>query len=210
MRSFVVAIGVFFGVVASCQADTQELQDALGLVPDSENGAKVYGLCANCHKDDGWGHTDGTFPAIAGQHRKVIIKQLADIRSRNRDNPTMFPFSDPAVIGGAQSIADVAEYISRLPPNPAPGIGPGIGLEKAEENYRLTCAGCHGPGGDGINDAFFPRLKGQHYEYAKTQLKWIRDGRRRNANWAMVVQLKGFTDEDISAIADYISRMPVE
>jgi cytochrome c553 len=187
-----------------------ELQAALRLMPDPVRGAEVYALCSNCHREDGHGHADGTFPAIAGQHRKVILKQLADIRARDRDNPTMYPFSDPAVIGGSQAVADVAAYIATLPANPSPGTGPGVELESAKKLYTDHCAGCHGHRGEGNNDAFFPRISGQHYAYLQTQLTWIRDGRRRNANWAMVAQLKSFTDQEISAVADYVSRLSQE
>lgn len=209
MHALSLTIAAFLAAIAGvARADTEELGRALAMAPDVARGAEVYALCSNCHEANGWGHADGTFPAIAGQHLKVVIKQLADIRAQHRDAPTMYPFADPAVIGGAQAIADVAAYIASLPPNPTPGIGPGQGLERGRELYVEHCAGCHGGDGMGNNDAFFPRLAGQHYVYLKTQLAWIRDGRRRNANWAMVAQLKSFDDAEIAMVADYISRLP--
>ena len=98
-----------------------EQDEALHMTPNKENGIEVYEVCSACHLPEGWGTEDGTFPQLAGQHRTVLIKQLADIRALNRDNPTMYPFALPREIGGAQSIADVAEYISHLPMNPEPG-----------------------------------------------------------------------------------------
>lgn len=207
MRTSAFIALVILALASVVRADNAELGQALTLVPDRAQGARVYELCANCHKQDAWGHADGSFPAIAGQHRRVIIKQLADIRSRDRDAPTMYPFADPALIGGPQAIADVAEYIASLPPNPAPGTGSGEHVERGRELYERHCVGCHGHDGAGNDDAFFPRLAGQHYNYLATQLIWIRDGRRRNANWAMSVQLRGFDDRDIDAVADYISRL---
>jgi cytochrome c553 len=153
------------------------------------------------------GEQEGSFPAIAGQHRKVIIKQLADIRAGHRDAPTMYPFADPKIIGGAQAIADVAAYISTMSANTHPSVGPGEDLVRGRELYREHCTGCHGDRAEGNNEAFFPRLAGQHYEYLRLQLTWIRNGQRRNANWAMVAHLKGFDDEKISLVADYISRL---
>ncbi len=205
-----IALAGMMTLATVATADDSELQAALTLVPDPARGAEVYALCSNCHREDGHGHEDGTFPAVAGQHLKVIVKQLADIRARNRDNPTMYPFSDPAVIGGSQAVADVAAYIASMPANPSPATGPGVGLEAAAELYLRHCAGCHGHRGEGNNDAFFPRISGQHYGYLKTQMTWVRDGRRRNANWAMVAQLKSFTDDQISAVADYVSRLPTD
>ena len=64
---------------------------AMDLEGDPENGLDVYEVCSACHLPEGWGSKDGTFPQIAGQHKNVIIKQMADIREGNRDNPTMYP-----------------------------------------------------------------------------------------------------------------------
>ena len=72
-----------------------EKDEALELTPDLENGRDVYEVCSGCHLPEGWGLKDGTFPQLSGQHAKVLIKQLADIREGNRDNPTMFPFALP-------------------------------------------------------------------------------------------------------------------
>ncbi len=63
---------------------------------------------------EGWGSKDGTFPQLAGQHHSVIIKQLADIRALNRDNPTMYPFALPSQIGGPQALADVVAYMGSI------------------------------------------------------------------------------------------------
>jgi len=144
---------------------------------------KIYELCAACHEANGWGKEDGSFPVIAGQHRSVIIKQLADIRARNRENPTMYPFSGDDVLGGPQGIGDVAEYISQLPPNPSVGIGPGEDLDKGKKIFEENCAACHGKNGEGNAEAFYPRIQGQHYAYILRQLKWIRDGRRVDGQW---------------------------
>jgi cytochrome c553 len=189
-------------------ASESEIEKALSLKPDIENGKKAYELCATCHLENGWGKPDGSFPVIAGQHRKVLIKQLADIRTRNRENPTMYPFTDPETIGGVQAIADVTEYISTLPPNPQPGIGEGENQELAVGLYKDNCLMCHGKNGQGNGDAFFPRLQGQHHAYLVRQMLWIRDGFRKNGNALMVEKLKPMSDEQISLLADYISRMP--
>ena len=62
-----------------------EVEQALALTPNLENGRRVYLTCAVCHRPEGWGTLDGTYPQVAGQLPEVIIKQLADIRARNRD-----------------------------------------------------------------------------------------------------------------------------
>jgi len=183
-----------------------EQDEALHLTPDLENGLEVYEVCAACHLPEGWGKPDGTFPQLAGQHFKVIIKQLADIRAQNRDNPTMYPFALPKSIGGAQAIADVSGYIAKLPMNPEPGVGPGTDLELGAKLYKENCVRCHGENGEGIADKYYPRIQGQHFKYLVRQFEWIRDGKRRNANPDMVKQIAGFSDKDMVAVMDFVSR----
>lgn len=184
-----------------------EINRSIELTPNIENGKKIYPLCGSCHMKNGWGKKDGSFPVIAGQHRKVLIKQLADIRSKNRVNPTMYPFTDPESIGGPQAIADVTAYIALMDENPEPGKGSGNQLETGKEIYQQRCILCHGNSGQGNNNAFFPKLNGQHHAYLLRHLKWIRDGYRKNSNPAMVIQVKALSDKELDAVADYLSRL---
>jgi cytochrome c553 len=188
-----------------------EIDDAMHLTPDLENGMDVYEVCAACHLPEGWGTKDGTFPQLAGQRFNVTIKQLSDIRAQNRDNPTMYPFALPRSIGGTQAIADVAAYIANLPMNPDPGVGSwDKGTPEYEQGAKLysdNCVQCHGENGEGNNDKFYPRIQGQHYKYMLRQFEWIRDGKRRNANPDMVKQINDFSDKDMQMVINYTSRL---
>ena len=201
-----------------------EKDEAMLLTPDRERGIAVYEVCAACHLLEGWGLKDGTFPQLAGQHRSVLIKQLADIRAGNRDNPTMYPFAlDDQIAGAAgyshgeinpaQLVADVTDYISKLPMNPENGVGPwDKGTPEYEQGAKLyadNCTKCHGENGGGMPDKFYPKIQGQHYLYMLRQFEWIRDGKRRNANPDMVEQIKGFTDKDMQMVINWASRAPV-
>ena len=193
------------GPVAWNQAGGEK-DEAMHLTPNHKDGIEVFEVCSACHMPEGWGLPDGTFPQLAGQHRTVLIKQLADIRALNRDNPTMYPFALPSEIGGAQSVADVAEYISKLPMNPENGRGPGDNLALGEKLYKENCVRCHGPNGEGNAEKYYPLIQGQHYNYLLRQFEWIRDGKRRNANPDMVKQINAFTDADMKAVVDFVSR----
>lgn len=198
-----------------------EKSEAMLLEPDRERGIAVYEVCSACHLLEGWGLDDGTFPQLAGQHRNVLIKQLTDIRARNRDNPTMYPFAlDDQImavagfhegeIDPAQLVADVTDYISKLPMNPEPGQGPWDEstpeFEQGKKLYMDNCTQCHGNDGEGSNDKFYPRIQGQHYAYMLRQFEWIRDGKRRNANPDMVKQIKEFSDKEMQMVINYTSR----
>jgi len=209
-----VSAGQAAGPVQAPQSDKKvwmsegsERDEALKLTPDVEKGKEIYEVCSACHLPEGWGQTEGTFPEIAGQHRTVLIKQLEDIREGNRDNPTMYPFALPSEIGGAQAVADVTEYISRLPMNPENGIGPGTDLEHGKKLYADNCVRCHGQNGEGAGEKYYPRIQGQHYNYLVRQYQWIKEGKRRNANPEMVEQIKNFSDKDTFAVLDYVSRL---
>jgi len=199
--------------VASWNEGGGEQDEALKLTPNLENGVEVYEVCSACHLPEGWGMKDGTFPQLAGQHRGVMIKQLADIRAQNRDNPTMYPFALPESIGDAQALADVVAYIEKLPMNPEWGKGPYNALfpqyAQGKKLYEENCVKCHGETGMGDVEKFYPRINGQHFKYMMRQFEWIRDGKRRNANPEMVEQIKNFSDDDMLAVINYVSHIPV-
>lgn len=184
-----------------------EREEALHMKPNIDNGREVYEVCSACHQPEGWGLVDGTFPQLAGQHRTVTIKQLADIRDGHRDNPTMYPFALPSEIGGPQSIADVAEYMATLKMNPKNGVGKGDDLQLGAKLYADNCVRCHGAEGEGNAEKYYPRIQAQHYEYLLRQYRWIKEGKRRNSNPEMVEQIKNFTDKDTMAVLDYVSRL---
>lgn len=210
LLSLFLFISGFILSVLPAQADApldDELTQAMNLEGDVDRGRKVYKLCYTCHSANGWGLEDGTFPQLSGQHRSVIIKQLADIRAGNRDNPMMSPIAQEAVMGGPQAISDVATYIATLPMNPNPGTGKGGDEARAEKLFYRKCAECHGADGSGDAERFFPRIQGQHYEYLLRQIKWMLEGKRRNAYPAMVKRIKKMKMKDLELLLDYVSRL---
>lgn len=196
-------------VMASTPAEVAqaEYDEVMTKEPNVDNGRRVYLTCAVCHLPEGWGSVDGSYPQIAGQLRTVIIKQLADFRAGNRDNPLMYPFSVPVILGGPQEMADVAAYVAQLPMTPHNGVGPGSSLELGNQLYEENCADCHGGSGEGDADKHIPAVAGQHYPYLMRQFDNIRSGNRKNSDPEMVKQIEGFTPEQQAAVLDYTSRL---
>lgn len=195
-------------VAASQLEDAKaEYDQVMHLTPSLENGRRVYLICAVCHRPEGWGTEDGSYPQIAGQWPTVIVKQLADIRARQRDTAIMYPFAVPRILGGAQEIADVAAYIARLPMTPHNGRGPGDDLALGKRLYLEHCLACHGPQGRGDGTRHIPALRGQHYHYLVRELERIKLGTRRNADPEMRNKILNFTDRDMRSLADYLSRL---
>ena len=184
----------------------RQVEQGLSLTPNLENGRRVYLMCAVCHLPEGWGSEDGYYPQIAGQHASVTIKQLADIRARNRDVPTMLPFTMVQNLT-VQDMTDVAAYIQQLPMAPYNDVGPGVHLAHGKRLYEEHCADCHGYQGEGNAAKNMPLIQGQHYSYLVRQYRWIKYGKRRNADAEMTEQAQTFTGRDISAVMDYTSRL---
>jgi len=180
--------------------------------PDLKNGLKIYEICASCHLPEGCGNDDGAYPQIAGQHQNVLIQQLLNIRSGQRENPTMYPFVQERTIGGYQSLADVVAYISTLPMHPQHRAGPWRDYtdeyKAGEVLYKQNCASCHGNLGEGNNDTSTPKLYGQHYPYIKRQIKLVKSG-QRIVNSTMQAVAKKLTDQQLEQIINYISYLPV-
>lgn len=183
------------------------LAPAPALTANVENGLRIYRACAACHMPEGWGLDTGLVPQLAGQHRKVVIKELADIRAGNRDNVLMVPYATLEVIGGAQAVADVAGYIDSLEINIANGKGSGEDLEEGEGLYAENCMSCHGSAGEGDDEKFIPRIQAQHFKYLVRQFEGIRDGKRCNANPEMTAQIQKIGERETNAMLDYVSRL---
>jgi len=179
---------------------------ALKLSGNAARGAEAFEICQGCHKRGAPGSVSGAYPRLAGQHATVLIEQMTDIRSGKRLNPKMEPFAEEHVLT-VQEIADIAAYLQALPIPPNLGRGPGNALARGKELYARDCAACHGDKGEGNAEKFFPLVAGQHFKYLQREARFIRDGNRGNANPEMVKVIKSYGDDDIEAVADYMSGL---
>src|SRR3954469_14833188 len=111
-------IGVL--LVVACTSATaaesarQEFTVALQATRSLEHGAELFQKCAACHGASGNGSDDGNIPRIAGQHFRVLVRQLVDYRHETRWDIRMEHFAGRNLLPDAQSIADVAGYVSLL------------------------------------------------------------------------------------------------
>lgn len=184
-----------------------EYQDVLKRTPQPERGAELFRSCATCHAPDGGGVPDGSVPAIAGQHFRVIVKQLVDFRNDRRWDIRMEHYVDRHRLPGTQDLADVAAYVSRLRRTAPAGIGPGESVGLGASVYFRDCESCHGATGDGSDQKVIPRLAGQHYEYLLRQIYDAIDGRRPNMDGRHARLLSRYDRAEIVGVADYLSRM---
>jgi cytochrome c553 len=183
-----------------------EKVEALRLKGNIKAGQVDYkAYCETCHLPNGAGNPGGGIPQIAGQHRTVLIKQLADIRSGLRYNPTMYPFARQ--LPDPQAIANVAEYIATLciPLDDGKYTGPDAAkqIAKGKVLYDRECAQCHQSKGEGLSEMFYPVLAGQHYQYLLRQMTEIRDGKRTDIPPEMFRVITKYDNAQLVAIAAY-------
>ena len=84
----------------------------------------------------------------------------------------------------------------------------GTALALGRSLYDKDCATCHGDHGEGQAKKFYPMVAAQHYRYLLRETGFIRDAKRHNANPEMVKVIKAYSDGDMEAVADYMSRLP--
>jgi cytochrome c553 len=183
-----------------------ELKTALEAQPDVARGKIAYEVCEGCHRKDGSGRANGTYPRLAGQHARVVLKQLVDIRSGRRHNPDMAPLVAEPVLN-LQAMVDIAAHVQGLPVAANNGKGTGNDLALGRSLYDRHCAVCHGAAGQGDAAAFYPMVAAQHYRYLLRELINIGDGSRKNSHADMVKVIKPYSQAELDAVADHMSRL---
>ena len=175
---------------------------------DPAKGAQLTASCQACHTADGSRGSPAN-PILQGQHPEYIAKQLTEFKSGKRKNAIMMGMAAALSDDDMKQVA--AFYASK-------SAKPGFAKVKetvslGEQIYRggiLTkavpaCAGCHSPNGAGI-PAQYPRLSGQHADYAEAQLLAFRSGLRGN-NVQMATIAAKMNDREMKAVADYVAGL---
>ena len=165
-------------------------------------------VCVACHSFDGTRGLPAN-PILQGQHPEYLVKQLQDFKSGLRENAIMKGF---AATLSDQDMRDVSAFYATKTAKPGFATNKNT-LLLGERIYRggiadrriAACAGCHSPNGAGI-PVQYPRLSGQHGEYAEAQLNAFRSGLRANSLQMTGVAAK-LNDREIKALADYMAGL---
>lgn len=184
-----------------------ELSAVLEATPDAAHGAQLFATCTECHGPRGEGNASGWPPQIAGQHARVIAKELVDYRAGLRWYDPMERVAGRHVLGSSPDIADVAAYVAGLAPSPDTTPGPKRGIERGAELYAARCQWCHGARGEGNDERFVPRVAGQQYEYLLRQLRDTIEARRPNMRTQHLRLLENRPMEELMGLAAYMSRL---
>jgi cytochrome c553 len=165
-------------------------------------------LCQGCHGEDGNSLSD-LVPKLSGQNAGYIIKQVHNFQAGKRKHAIM---NDLAVTVNDEDLADIAAYFESLPKMKGTGsnnkIGKKLFLKGDISRKVIACINCHGKNGKGLNPnaSMFPVIGGQNKDYLSRQLMNFRKDERNNSpNKIMNTITNKLTDEEIGALAEYVS-----
>lgn len=194
---------------------------ANALAGDPAVGKGLTASCAACHGEDG-NSIAPTFPKLAGQNERYLLKQMKDIRDKRRPVPTMIGQVDNMTDG---QLADIAAYYASQTQTAGQAkdenlkLGAKVYRAGVSESGVAACSGCHGATGAGNAPAGWPMLAGQHSEYIASQLRKWRIGAENtleenpegrtndgDARFMRDVALR-LTDNEIDAVANFIAGL---
>jgi cytochrome c553 len=191
----------------AAESSKQELQDAMRTRPDYDRGAQLFQQCVSCHGADAGGQASGEVPRIAGQHYRVLLKQLVDYRYGKRWDFRMEELADKHHLKDAQDIADVALFVASQDRGGTRGIGTGEFTEQGRALYVDRCQSCHGVSAEGNDRKIIPRLAGQHYGYLMRQMYDAVDGRRPSMVRSHPPRMAPLDFQEVRGLADHLSRI---
>jgi cytochrome c oxidase subunit 2 len=193
---------------AAAEHVDRQTQATLSLDSHPDRGRPAFvRYCAKCHGTQALGEAKGTIPALAGQRYAYLIRQLANFAGAERDSSAMHGVVSQAELQAPQMWADIAAYLNGLPNSSPRSRGAGEEVARGRGIYHEQCAACHGLDASGDADGFVPSLRHQHYAYLNTQMHKLARGYRHNVDEDLRLFLKNFDDREMSATADYLSRL---
>lgn len=179
---------------------------------NAEAGKNKIMLCTACHGQDGNSTLLPTYPKLAGQGERYLLKQMKDIKSGARPVVEMTGMLNAL---SDEDMADIAAWYSSQ--TVVLGEADPALVEHGEAIYRggilsegvPACTGCHSPNGAGLDLAGYPQLNAQNAAYTAKQLTDFREGVRTNDGEAMTMRgvTKRLSNKDIEAVSSYIQGL---
>jgi cytochrome c553 len=180
---------------------------AFGVFPPTAHSQSIEEkaqICSACHGENGVpSEQPFPVPVIWGQNLGYLFFQLRDFKSGARKNEQMAPVVD--TLESADLMA-LAQYFSKKPwPNLEQVRPPADVATVAQRvNTSVVCTSCHLEGFKG--DSTQPRLAGQGRAYLEKTMKDFSTDARGN-NPGMTGFMKGLTEQEIAAMAAWLSAM---
>lgn len=172
--------------------------------------------CVTCHGQSGQGTNNGYFPRIAGKPAGYLSNQLVAFRNGTRKYP---PMNYLVAYLPESYLREIAEHYSKLEPPFAPHEVVPVDAATIQRGQTLVvsgdaakgvpaCIACHGERLTGMEPGI-PGLAGLRPTYIIAQLtRWQVGERHALEPDCMKRVATRLSDEDISAVAAYLSRQP--
>ena len=159
-------------------------------------------VCAACHGADGNAQLPGA-PSLAGQPKIFIENQLVMIREGMRSIPMMQGMLDGV---SDDEISAMAAHYAKLPVKKPPvdrqAALYALGEKKSND---MRCGICHLPSYVGREQ--MPRLAGQREDYLLHSMRQFKSNQAVGRDTIMAASLYGVGDDDLKAIAHFLSRL---
>ncbi len=158
--------------------------------------------CGACHGIDGNSKIVGT-PSLAGQPKIFLENQMAMIREGMRDIPVMKGqldgFSDATIVA-------IAKFYASNSIQSQAGTRNQSMYEKGEYiSKEALCGTCHLPNYVGRDQ--MPRIASQSEAYLLHTMRQFRSNKATGRDTIMAASLYGMSDDDLKAIAHYLSQL---
>jgi cbb3-type cytochrome c oxidase subunit III len=205
MNKLLVSLLLTLGISVMAQAA------GTAVVGDATAGQGKVAVCGACHGADG-NSLAPTFPKLAGQGERYLLKQLHDIKAGNR---VVVPMTGMLSNLSEQDLADIAAYFSSQ--HMSVGAADPKLVARGKELFSggkldqgmPACTGCHSPNGAGNAAAGFPKIGGQQADYIALQLTNFREGERTNDGDTKIMRsiAEKLSNKDIAALSSYIQGL---
>ena len=160
--------------------------------------------CGACHGPNGHSVLPDT-PSIGGQPSFFVVTQLFLFREGRRNSPAM----NEAIKGFTNDdLRAFSEYIAKLPAPPPPSDPPNpVLFERGRVVARQQpCGVCHNQDFSGREQ--MPRLANQREDYLVKAMREFKSGARIGYAGAMAEELVRLSDDDLRALAHFLSHLP--
>ena len=174
--------------------------DPVALRAAIDAGKKATFFCANCHGEDGISKTPEV-PNLAGQNPAYLLEQIRKFGAGERKDQFMQGLIK--VLKDEERI-QVAHYYASI--KVPPSVADNSLVPRGKELFSKLCVRCHGEQARG--NELYPRLAGQKVPYLKSSITRYRDQTGVRNNQLMAIATAPLKNEDITAIANYLTQMP--
>lgn len=202
---FLAAVAMALCGTVSAQVPVQDRLKAIQSDPAAlklaiEAGHKATFFCVNCHGDNGISKIPEV-PNLAGQNPAYLLEQIRKFGSGERKDQFMQGLIK--VLKDEERVQIALFYGSQTVP---PSKADPAQVVRGKELFTKLCVRCHGDAAHG--DTTIPRLAGQQVPYIVTSVTRYRDNTGVRNNQLMSIATSSLKNEDIKAIANYLSQLP--